>query len=61
MLRRTKYILGLALIFLAVNTHAQPNPGDPDAPITGVEYLIGLGAFFGVKRILNSFKKDTRA
>ena len=34
--------------------------GDVDAPLTGIEYLIGLGGLLGVKRIVKSFKKDTR-
>jgi hypothetical protein len=51
-------ILG-ALIIL-VNTqslNAQPgDPGDPDAPITGIEYIIGLGGLYGVKKILAKSK-----
>jgi hypothetical protein len=51
----------LLLVLNAAVVYAQPgDPGggtDPDAPITGIEYLLGLGALFGVKRILNSFKK----
>jgi hypothetical protein len=36
--------------------------GDVDSPITGIEYLIGLGGFLGVKKILDSRKKlrDTK-
>jgi len=39
---------------------AQP-PGDPggnpDVPITGIEYLIGLGALLGIKKIMKSYSK----
>lgn len=31
--------------------------GDVDAPLTGIEYLLGFGALLGVKRILITLKK----
>jgi hypothetical protein len=35
---------------------------DVDSPITGIEYLIGLGGLLGIKKILDSRKKirDTK-
>jgi hypothetical protein len=57
MFRRIKYALGLSLIFLAANANAQPNPGDPDVPLTGIEYLIGFGGLLGIKKILSSSKR----
>jgi hypothetical protein len=37
---------------------SQPgNPGgNPDVPITGIEYIIGLGGLYGVRKILASAK-----
>jgi len=53
---------GLAVVF-STTLSAQP-PGDDDggqkpgsAPISGIEYLIGLGGLLGVKKILDSKKK----
>lgn len=56
----SKVILILALIFCSkMMVSAQggatppPDPGDP-VPITGIELLIGAGAFFGAKRLIDS-------
>jgi hypothetical protein len=58
---RTVFLLGF-LLYSEV-TFSQPgNPNPPDAPITGIEYLIGLGGLLGIKRIFDSQKKirDTK-
>ncbi len=42
--------------------HSQPgNPGGggTPVPITGIEYLIGLGGLYGVKKLLGRSKKKT--
>jgi hypothetical protein len=33
---------------------------NPDAPITGIEFLMGLGALLGLKKIKDSFSKKTK-
>jgi len=36
---------------------AQPgDPPNPDAPITGIEILVGLGSLFGIKKIMQNRK-----
>jgi hypothetical protein len=49
------------LMFVSFVSVSQPGGpgggGDPDVPITGIEYLLGLGALFGARRILKSFSK----
>lgn len=52
------YIIGaLTLVLNTQSVYAQPgSPGDPDAPITGIEYIIGIGGLYGVKKILSKSK-----
>jgi len=53
----------LTLVLVFGQLMAQPGPPpEPDAPITGIEYLIGLGGLLGIKKILDSKKKirDTK-
>lgn len=60
-LRSAVIFLFFILIFTTTQVSAQPGDpggGDPDVPITGIEYLIGAGAFLGVRRLL---KKNKRA
>ncbi|HTH54967.1 MAG TPA: hypothetical protein VL728_02920 [Cyclobacteriaceae bacterium] len=57
-------ILGLAVFILtAVAGYSQP-PGNPNGgkkpgsvPITGIEYLIGLGGLYGLKKLFDPKKK----
>lgn len=54
-------VICVSLILLLVgSTVAQPgNPaGDPDVPITGIEILIALGGFLGVKKFLSKKKTN---
>lgn len=52
------------VIFIGINlliafvANAQPGDpgGDPDVPITGIEILIALGSFLGIKRFIGSKK-----
>lgn len=52
-------ILGALIVLVSTQSlNAQPgDPGDPDAaPISGIEYIIGLGGLFGVKKMLAKSK-----
>ena len=54
-------ILTIVLVIEIQMSLAQPGDpgGNPDAPITGIEYLLGLGALFGVRKIMRSlYEKD---
>jgi hypothetical protein len=60
----------LALIlfcFVLSSASAQPTGGDPNGgsapgvPITGIEYLIGLGGLYGLKKMLGPKKKTERS
>ncbi len=60
MIKFSSVFFTLALVFIAGQLMAQPGPPpDPDVPITGIEYLIGMGALFGVRRIVKSFSKKS--
>ncbi|MBS1487353.1 MAG: hypothetical protein JST43_07160 [Bacteroidetes bacterium] len=59
-------LLFFSVLFLAVaNLSAQPGGGrpcpkppcPPPVPITGIEYLVGLGGLYGVRRLLKSKNK----
>jgi hypothetical protein len=53
-----KYTLLVLLIILHGETFAQPGPPpDPNSPITGIEYLIGLGGLLGIRKMVKSFHK----
>jgi len=60
-LLRTLFLLG-CLLYSGVAFSQPGNSDTPDAPITGIEYLIGLGGLLGVKKILASRKRirDTK-
>lgn len=60
-------IVGLiAIIFFSFPeiSFAQPGGGGPDGgaepsvPITGIEILLGVGAIFGAKKLLDARKKS---
>lgn len=53
--------LGLVAFFICLSSFvaAQPGgggPGDPDAPLGGIELLIAAGALFGAKKALDKKK-----
>jgi len=64
MSRHSLFVFLLLLIFIGVviptDLHAQPGDpgGDPDVPITGIEYLIGAGALFGAFKKFFAKKKE---
>jgi hypothetical protein len=49
----------LTLLVASATAIAQPGDpgGDPDVPITGIEYLIGGGALFGIRTLLKRMKQ----
>ncbi len=51
-------LITLFLIFLSMNSMAQPGDpgGDPDVPITGIEILLALGGALGIKHLIGSKK-----
>ena len=58
---KIKVVLFIAIVLMSTKLHAQPgdpNGGNPPGvPITGIEYLVGLGALLGIKKIMRSFSK----
>jgi hypothetical protein len=54
-----KSVMVLSLVFASTVLFAQPGDpgGDPDVPITGLEYLIGGGALYGVRTLLKRMKQ----
>jgi hypothetical protein len=58
MMKFYKVFFTLASVLIVNQLMAQPGPPpDPDVPITGIEYLIGLGALLGIKKIMKSFSE----
>jgi hypothetical protein len=61
-LRRVVYFLFFIVILGVTVVNAQPGDpggGDPDVPITGIEYLIGAGALLGIRKFVK--KNNNRA
>ena len=56
---KRQLILTLVLVIGFQMSFAQPGDpgGNPDVPLTGIEYLLGLGALFGFRKIMKSFSK----
>jgi drug/metabolite transporter (DMT)-like permease len=54
-----KSIMVLTLVLAGTVLFGQPGDpgGDPDVPITGLEYLIGGGALYGVRTLLKRMKQ----
>jgi hypothetical protein len=52
-------VMVLTLVLVSTALFAQPGDpgGDPDVPITGLEYLIGGGALYGVRTLLKRMKQ----
>ncbi|HQQ82614.1 MAG: hypothetical protein U0289_10340 [Cyclobacteriaceae bacterium] len=49
-----KLILILVMLIVPMGLFAQPGNGggDPDVPITGIEYLLGGGVLLGIRKLL---------
>lgn len=44
-------IVLFVLCLFGLNSYAQPeDPPDPEVPISGIEYLLGAGAIYGLKK-----------
>ena len=58
MMRPSRVFLTLALVLILGQLVAQPGPPPPpDVPVTGIEYLIGLGGLYGLRKLINRSKK----
>ena len=57
-MRLIKPLLILIFILLPLLGISQPGDpgGDPDVPITGIEFLLGGGLILGLKRIMGKIK-----
>ena len=52
MITSFRIFLTLAFVLVVGNLLAQPGPPpNPDAPLTGIEILVGVGVLFGAKKI----------
>jgi hypothetical protein len=60
------YVVFLAVVLSGIPVFGQPGGGgnpcpggncDPDVPITGIEYLIGGGALFGIRTLMKRMKQ----
>lgn len=52
----------LAILLFPLLVAAQPGDpgGDPDVPISGIEFLLGGGALLGVRQLLSRFKSSRK-
>ncbi len=61
-MKRTGFILLTLVLCLPLVVLAQPGDpgggGDPDVPITGIEILLAIGGFLGLRKFLNSKKEN---
>lgn len=57
---KTLFLCVALILCIAFSVGAQPsNPStDPDMPITGIEILLALGGFLGVKKFLSKKKSN---
>jgi hypothetical protein len=53
------YLVGMLSLFVAT-LEAQPGDpgGDPDVPISGVEWLIGAGGIYGIRKLMKKNKQS---
>ncbi len=64
-MRMLNTLLVFFLLFLPLLVAAQPPPpgdpgGDPDVPITGIEFLMGGGALLGVRHLIGRLKSSRK-
>lgn len=59
-MKRTGFILLILVLCLPLFVLAQPGDpgGDPDVPITGIEILLAMGGFLGLRKFMNSKKEN---
>jgi len=59
-----KFFASIFFCFLLSLAVAQPTQGDPNGgnppgvPISGIEYLLGAGVLYGLKKMLKKDKND---
>ncbi|MBS1507572.1 MAG: hypothetical protein JSS79_13090 [Bacteroidetes bacterium] len=61
-IRSLVFFLFFILVIGTIAVKAQPGDpggGDPDVPITGIEYLVGAGALLGIRKFIK--KNSNRA
>lgn len=61
---RIKFILIAVVLLIFPLAWASAQPGDPGngppgVPLGGLEYLLGAGALYGIKKIYDARKKKT--
>ena len=58
MIKSFRFFLFLAVLLLPQLIFAQPGDpgGDPDVPITGIEFLLGGGLILGLRKIMLRIK-----
>jgi hypothetical protein len=59
-LRNALFLLFFILLAGASTVVAQPGDpggGDPDVPLTGIEFLVGAGAFLGIRKVIGKIYK----
>ncbi len=59
-MKRAGFILLILVLCLPLVVLAQPGDpgGDPDVPITGIEILLALGGFLGLRKFMNTKKEN---
>ena len=59
-MKRAGFILLILVLSLPLVVLAQPGDpgGDPDVPITGIEILLAMGGFLGLRKLMNSKKEN---
>jgi len=62
-MKRTGFILLILVLCLPLFVLAQPGDpgGDPDVPITGIEILLAMGGFLGLKKLFMNSKKENNS
>jgi len=52
--------LSIIFVICYINAFSQPGDpgGDPDVPISGIGLLLAMGAFFGIKKLINLKKRQ---
>ncbi len=62
-MKRTGFILLILVLCLPLFVLAQPGDpgGDPDVPITGIEILLAMGGFLGLRKLFMNSKKENNS
>lgn len=62
-MKRTGFILLILVLCLPLFVLAQPGDpgGDPDVPITGIEILLAMGGFLGLRKLFLNSKKENNS